>query len=144
MSSLRCGAGAAFVLAMLLAEPALASSKSAATSAPPAPVSSSSQSASATPNEPKHRLEWNYPRFRYWEWGIALVGTGYFTYSVLQDPRRVDMGWHDPLPGDDPARNLSVAEGHAGRRKANNASNTLWHVTEFFPFADSIIVPLLF
>lgn len=128
---------------MLLAEPALASSTSAAK--PTAAPAASAKSSSAPETEaPKHRLVWNYPRFRYWELGIALVSTGYFTYSVLQDPRKVDMGWHDPLPGDEPARNLFVAEGHAGRRKANNASNTLWHITEFFPFADSLIVPLLF
>src|SRR5687767_15153109 len=96
------------------------------------PAAANDELVPAAESEPvasKHRLEWNYPRFRYWEWGIALVTTGYFTYSVLQDPRRVDMGWHDPLPGDDPARNLFVAEGHAGRRKANNASNALWHIT---------------
>jgi membrane-associated phospholipid phosphatase len=121
----------AVLLALLAAQPAVASEEQAAAPA-------------AEPAASKHRLEWNYPRFRYWEWGIALVTTGYFTYSVLQEPRTVDMGWHDPLPGDDPARNLFVAKGHAGRRKANNASNALWHVTEFFPFADSIIVPLLF
>lgn len=123
----------AALAAVLVTKPAAAGDEQASAPAPePEPAAS------------KHRLEWNYPRFRYWEWGIALVTTGYFTYSVLQEPRTVDMGWHDPLPGDDPARNLFVAKGHAGRRKANNASNALWHVTEFFPFADSIIVPLLF
>src|SRR6187549_3317817 len=133
MSSLLNPARAALLLvalAALVAKPGLASEQAPEPEPEPEPAAS------------KHRLEWNYPRFRYWEWGIALVGTGYFTSSVLQDPRRVDMGWHEPLPGDDPARNLFVAEGHAGRRKANNASNALWHVTEFFPFADSIIVPL--
>lgn len=141
MNSPRRRAGAAFVLAMLAAEPV--SADAATASAPPTRHSAKARGEPlAEPSQ--HRLEWNYPRFRYWEWGIALAATGYFTYSVLQEPRRVDMGWHDPLPGDDAARNLFVAEGHAGRRKANNASNMLWHITEFFPFADSIIVPLLF
>lgn len=130
-------AGLAFVVAVLAAtDPALADDV-------PLPASTASEPNTATPT-PEHRLQWNFPRFRYWEVGIAVAATGYFTYSVLQEPRRVDMGWHDPLPGDAAARDLFVAEGHAGRRKANNASNTLWHITEFFPFADSIIVPLLF
>src|SRR5688572_6100640 len=113
-------ARAAFVVAMLAAAPSLANDASTPT---PATTSRTAKKPGAgpLPEAPsEHRLEWNFPRFRYWEAGIALVATGYFTYSVLQDPRRVDMGWHDPLPGDDPARNLFVAEGHAGRRRANN------------------------
>lgn len=91
-----------------------------------------------------HRLEWNYPRFRYWEWGLATVATGYFTYSVLHEPRKVDMGWHDGALGDDAVRDALVAKGHDGRRKADNASTRLWHIVEFFPFADSVITPLFF
>lgn len=91
-----------------------------------------------------HRLEWNFPRFRYWEWGLASAATGYFTYSVLHDSRKVDMGWHDGALGDDAVRDALVAQGYAGRRKANNASNRMWHIVEFFPFADSVITPLFF
>src|SRR5690606_12158942 len=87
-----------------------------------------------------------YPRFRYWQWGLSLVATGYFTYSVLQEPRVTEIGWdwEDAGPIDRFMRKSLVADGHAGRRRAQNASNTLWHITEFFPFADSVIVPLVF
>ncbi len=98
----------------------------------------------SAPSAPSHRLKWIYPRFRLWQWGLSIAATGYFTYSVLQDPRKANMHWDYPLPGDKLARDALVAQGHAGRRKANNGSNALWHVTEFFPFADAIVVPLLF
>jgi membrane-associated phospholipid phosphatase len=106
------------------------------------PKAEATASASAAP-EKQHRLVWIYPRFRWWEWGVALAATGYFSYSVLQDPRKVDMGWHGPAWGDTFMRDTFVAKGHAGRRRANNASNTLWHITEFFPFVDSLVVTLL-
>jgi hypothetical protein len=96
------------------------------------------------PRESQQRLRWKYPRFRYWQWGLSIAATGYFTYSVLNEPRKSDMGWHDAAPGDTFFRSALLAKGVDGRRRANIASNRLWHVTEFFPFADSVIVPLFF
>lgn len=90
-----------------------------------------------------HRLVWNYPRFRAIEWGISLAATGYFTYSVLGKGHDIDWTWRSTLPGDEATRDAWVAKSEAGRRRANNASNRLWHVVEFFPFADGLIVPLL-
>lgn len=109
-----------------------------------APTTASSGNASESSSKGEHRLNWTYPRFRYWEYAIAATTTAYFTYSVLADPRDIGWSWRKPLPGDEATRDLLVAEGHDGRRVAKNRSDRLWHITEFYPFADALVVNLLF
>jgi len=120
-----------------------------AQAAPEAPAASSSDSkASAAspeaPADPEHRLHWDFPRFRLWQYGLTAAAAGYFTYSVLSDPRDIKWSWHKPLPGDDATRDALVAKGHDGRRKAKNRSDRLWHITEFYPVVDTLVTTLAF
>lgn len=91
----------------------------------------------------EHRLEWNFPRFRYWQYGLTVAASAYFTYSVLADPRNIKWSWRRTLPGDDATREALAAKSEEGRRLAKNRSDRLWHITEFYPFVDSLVVTLL-
>jgi hypothetical protein len=96
------------------------------------------------PSESPQRMQWDYPRFRIWQYALTAATAGYFTYSVLSEPRDIGWSWRKPLPGDKATRNALVADGQEGRRKAKNRSDRLWHITEFYPVVDSLVTTLAF
>jgi membrane-associated phospholipid phosphatase len=96
------------------------------------------------PAKGDHRLVWDYPRFRPWEYtttlGVTL--TGFFVESKAGDysPK---TRWGGIL-FDDAVRTTLVSTNPETRDRVAKISDITWNATQYFPiFVDSLFVPLV-
>jgi membrane-associated phospholipid phosphatase len=106
--------------------------------AEPAPAA-----AAAGTGKSEHRLNWNYPRFRLWQYfasaGVTLTGF-YLQYGI--EGNFPDGAWDDGILFDDAIRNALVAKTNAGRERAHMLGDYFWHIPQYFPVVESIVLPL--
>lgn len=107
----------------------------------------SSFSASARADEAKkddgHRLQWNFPRFRTWEFiaaGAVTAGNLGFEIAYSNTPRD---RWTGPILLDRPARNFLRGGTNDARITAANISDHLWNGTTYYVLLDGLVTPLV-
>jgi membrane-associated phospholipid phosphatase len=127
---------AAFLLAAAPAAFAQAGEPRPAEPAPPA--------AAADTGATKHRLNWNYPRFRLWQYiasgSVTLTGF-YLQYGI--EGNYPDGSWDNGILFDDAIRGALVAESQEGRLNAHLLGDYFWHIPQYFPVVESIVLPLV-
>lgn len=98
-----------------------------------------------TPPEEQHRLVWEFPRFRTWQYvAIGVQTAANLTIELTDFPSR-DETWRSPLPLDVTVRDALRADSIDGRTRAAVASDVLWWMTQYYTVAvDSLLVPLAF
>jgi membrane-associated phospholipid phosphatase len=113
-----------------------------ATRTPQKPAMSAAQP-DAKPDE--HRLHWNFPRFRVWQYvAVGVQTAANLTIEFTEFPSR-DETWRSALPLDLPVRQAIRVPTHDGRERAAAASDILWYTTQFYTVViDSLVVPLVF
>ncbi len=92
--------------------------------------------------EPAHRLQWNYPEFRTWEYfatgGVYAVSLAFELAGPFPDDR-----WNGPILFDSAVRRAVRSDTEAGRTRADLVSDFFWHGNQYFPWLDMVITPLL-
>lgn len=93
----------------------------------------------------KHRLNWIYPRFRWWEYAssalVTLSGL-YLQHGIEGD--FPDNDFHNGILFDTSFRSAFVAETKAGRVRAAEVSDVIWPLTQYFPVVvDGLFIPLV-
>jgi membrane-associated phospholipid phosphatase len=92
-----------------------------------------------------HRLHWDFPRFRLWQYiaiGVQSVANVVFEVASFPSPGE---HWRSPLPLDVPVRNALVLGTEEKRERADTVSDVLWWSTQYYPvIIDSLLVPLAF
>jgi membrane-associated phospholipid phosphatase len=91
-----------------------------------------------------HRLHWQYPRFRLWQYAAsgAISGLNVFIESAGSPyPDSRDRG---TIALDLLARNALRLSSARGRETVAEISDYLWHGTQYFGVAEAIVVPLVF
>jgi hypothetical protein len=105
------------------------------------PQATTSTLAPPAPPERKHRIEWRFPRFRWWEYAAAgAVTAGNLTLEHLYDQHPRDR-WTSPILLDAPVRKYLRADPE-GQRRAAKISDLLWYGSTYYVLADGIITPL--
>jgi membrane-associated phospholipid phosphatase len=97
----------------------------------------------AAPAERPHRLVWRYPKFRWWEYAAAgAVSLGNISFEVLYqaEPRE---RWTGPILLDSGARDWMRADSKAGRLRADDVSDYLWHGSTYYVLLDGLLTPLV-
>jgi membrane-associated phospholipid phosphatase len=134
----RCAASAGFAASALV----LASLAEAQT-AQPRPAEPAPPAAAADTGRSEHRLVWNYPRFRLWQYiasaSVTLTGF-YLQYGI--EGNFPDGAWDDGILFDDAVRNALVAKTPEGRANAHKLGDYFWHIPQYFPVVESIVLPL--
>lgn len=103
--------------------------------------------AQARADEPKkddgHRLVWNYPRFRTWEFIAAgAVSVGNISMEVAYSKNPPDR-WTGPILLDRPARNFFRGGTEHSRLLADDISDHLWNGTTYYVLLDGLVTPLV-
>lgn len=92
----------------------------------------------------RHRLHWQFPRFRAWEYVSNVVVSEadvYLEYGMRPFP---DQRFNGPLPLDEEVRDAVRAKTENGRGDASRLSYLFWHPVQYFPvLIDSLYVPLV-
>lgn len=104
-----------------------------------------SSRAEPAPNEGDHRIVWDYPRFRPWEYtaSIGVLGTAVYIESVAKDFSPVN-NWHGIL-FDDAVRNAFHSSDADTRNRVAKISDYMWNATQYYPvLIDSLLVPIVF
>ena len=97
------------------------------------------------PPAPEHRLNWNFPRFRTWQYvAIGVQTAANLTVEFTDFPSRGET-WRSPLPLDLPVRRALVAPTHESQERWASVSDVMWWTTQFYTVVvDSLLVPLAF
>jgi len=111
-------------------------------------VLSLGRTARAAEPEPKpkpaaHRLVWNFPRFRLWEFiaaGAVSVGNIGLEVAYSHHPRD---RWTRPILLDAPARSFFRGGTADSRELADDISDYLWHGTTYYVLLDGLLTPLV-
>jgi membrane-associated phospholipid phosphatase len=92
-----------------------------------------------------HRLIWQFPRFRTWQYlGIVAV-SGTNLYIEFGGPQFPDQSWNQPVLMDLALRSTLRLRGAEARRQAAQVSDYLWYSTQYYTVVvDSLLVPLVF
>ena len=101
--------------------------------------------AQEAPAPDQHRLVWEFPRFRTWQYvAIGVQTAANLTIEFTDFPSRAET-WRSPLPLDLSVRSALRANSIDGRNRAAVASDVLWWTTQFYTVVvDSLLVPLAF
>jgi membrane-associated phospholipid phosphatase len=92
-----------------------------------------------------HRLHWDFPTFRLWQFVAIGLQTAGNLYIELVDVPSAGEHWRSPLPLDRPIRDGLVAQSEAGKKNARTIADTIWYATEYYVVVvDSLLVPLAF
>lgn len=101
--------------------------------------------ARAAEADDEHRLHWDFPKFRLWQYvaiGVQTAGNLYFEFGKVPSNGE---SWRSPLPLDEPMRDLLLADSDAGKQRATLIADTLWYSTEYYVVViDGLLVPLAF
>jgi membrane-associated phospholipid phosphatase len=90
-----------------------------------------------------HRLKWNFPRFRLWEYiaaGAVSVGNIGFEIAYSHQPRD---RWTGPILADAAARDFLRADTAQARTTAGTISDYLWNGTTYYVLLDGLLTPLV-
>lgn len=105
-----------------------------------------SLSASALADEGKrseHRLVWNYPRFRLWEYVAAgAVTAGNLSLEIAYSKEPADR-WTSPILLDGPMRDVFRGGTAESRLLADDISDYLWHGSTYYVLLDGLLTPLV-
>jgi len=91
----------------------------------------------------EHRLQWRYPRFRWWEFaaaGVVTVGNLGLEYLYRKE---VQGSWHRPILADAPVRKLLRADTPSARLNADYTSDHIWEGTTYYVLLDGLVTPLV-
>jgi membrane-associated phospholipid phosphatase len=96
------------------------------------------------PAEGDHRLVWDYPRFRPWQYaatlGVSLTGAYVERASDDYSPK---THW-GPILFDEPVRTALVSTNFETRQRLAKISNLTWNLTQYYPIiVDSLFIPLV-
>ena len=93
----------------------------------------------------EHRLKWDFPRFRPWQYvAVGVQTAGNLTIEFADVPSRPEK-WRSTLPFDTQVRNALLPKSQAGRDRAAVVSDYFWWGTQFYTVVvDSLLVPLAF
>ncbi len=94
----------------------------------------------------EHRLEWqpDWRRFGWVDAAQTAVTLGAYLYVEFGIEPGREARWTGPIPFDSAARDAFAADSRDGRDRAATVSHVLWLVPTIYPFADSVLTPLLF
>jgi hypothetical protein len=90
-----------------------------------------------------HRMHWDYPRFRPAEYVITGIVTGAGFWIERGTRGNPDNSIHSGILLDEPTRDLLVLPDRPSKDVAARVSDVLWHTTQYYPVADSLVTPLL-
>jgi membrane-associated phospholipid phosphatase len=111
---------------------------SAAVDVPDAPTAESE-------GEPRHRLQWTFPRFRTWQYAAVGAQTAANLTFELADVPSAGEHWRTPLPMDLAMRDAILPKSDEGRARYELVGDVLWYTTQFYTvLIDSLLVPLAF
>lgn len=86
---------------------------------------------------------WRFPRFRWWEYAAAgAVTAGNFTLEWLYR-KEVEDSWTKPILADAAVRKWLRADTPAGRLRADDVSDYMWHGTTYYVLLDGLLTPLV-
>lgn len=109
------------------------------------PPSAATATSPAEPEPPAHRLNWHYPRFRWWEYASSATVTlaGYYLqYGISGD--FPDNHWHNGILFDQAARSAFRGGTPEAQVKAAQISDVIWPLVQYYPvFVDGLFVPLV-
>lgn len=91
----------------------------------------------------EHRLVWNYPRFRLWEYvaaGAVTAGNISFEMAYSSNPRD---RWTGPVLLDGPARDFFRGGTIESRLLADDISDYMWHGSTYYVLLDGLLTPLV-
>lgn len=92
--------------------------------------------------ERQHRLNWHYPRFRWWEYVAAgAVSVGNISLELLYQDQPPDR-WSSPILADARVRSWLRADTLEGRLRADDISDYQWYVSTYYVLLDGIVTPL--
>jgi membrane-associated phospholipid phosphatase len=95
------------------------------------------------PRVAEHRLKWKYPRFRPSQYIVSLLTSGVALYMERGTRGLPDNNLHGGILLDTATRDLLVAKTPEGRSTVAAISDIMWHSTQYFSVADSLITPLV-
>ena len=98
----------------------------------------------APPSGDGHRLHWEYPRFRLWQYAASAAISGLNWYIEANGSPYPDSRERGAIALDLAARNVLRVSSASGRQKVAEISDYLWHGTQYFGVAEAIVVPLAF
>ena len=104
----------------------------------------SSARAEPPPAEGKHRIVWNYPRFRPWQYTqtFGVLITAFYIEKVAHDfSPKTEWGG---ILFDQPIRNALHSSNPDTRARIAKISDFMWNATQYYPvLIDSLLVPLV-
>jgi membrane-associated phospholipid phosphatase len=109
----------------------------------PGPAVEPAPPGAAADTDSDHRLNWHYPRFRVWQViaSATVSATGFYLQYGIEG-NFPDGAWDNGILFDEPIRNALVAKSHAGRMNAHVLGDYFWHIPQYFPVVESIVLPL--
>jgi membrane-associated phospholipid phosphatase len=146
------GVHAPVILALLVSMSALVAAPCHADDPPADNTAAQATSPAEAPalHEPEqgteeHRLKWDFPRFRLWQYvAVGVQTAANLTIEFTDFPSRSES-WRSTLPLDTEVRNALRPETREGRDRAAVVSDYFWWGTQFYTVVvDSLIVPLAF
>jgi PAP2 superfamily len=117
------------------ADPALAT-PSAAAKAPPSVLARPAE------QKPKRRLNWTYPRFRWWEYvaaGVVTVGNVTMEVAYQSQPKE---RWRNPVLFDAPVRDALKGNEEVAQI-ATDVGDWTWYGVQNYVLLDGIVTPLV-
>jgi membrane-associated phospholipid phosphatase len=90
-----------------------------------------------------HRMVWNYPRFRLWEYVAAgAVTAGNVSLEIAYSKEPKDR-WNGPILLDGPARNFFRGGTEDSRWLADDISDYMWTYSTYYVLLDGLVTPLV-
>jgi membrane-associated phospholipid phosphatase len=92
----------------------------------------------------RYRLKWAFPHFRLWQGITSALATGTSLFLQIQKYKFPGDRWRGPILFDEPVYDAIVEEDESDRLRADQISDYLWHGSQYYAVAESLIVPLVF